>query len=203
MKPPYTSRQGQFLAFIHHYTTLNGRPPAEAELVEFFQVTSPSVHQMILTLERRGLISRTPGQARSIRLTLPPERLPPLQRSSSSAGTQPPVRQTESQQPTSTEAAMLLLGKIQIDALFPHKDRNPLDDAKFLPLLDTVIESFARAGLSARRINELRRHACELYNRRCREEEPESTFETNKERMFSHLPDSSRILWLRAGRDTN
>src|SRR5208283_336284 len=89
MKPPYTSRQGQFLAFIHHYTTLHGRPPAEAELVEFFQVTPPSVHQMILTLERRGLISRTPGQARSIRLTIPPETLPPLQRSSSSTGTQP------------------------------------------------------------------------------------------------------------------
>src|SRR5271166_2339767 len=107
MKPPYTSRQGQFLAFIHHYATLHGRPPAEAELVEFFQVTPPSVHQMILTLERRGLISRTPGQARSIRLTLPPETLPPLHRSSSSTGTQPPVRQTESKQPTSTEAAML------------------------------------------------------------------------------------------------
>ena len=203
MKPPYTSRQCQFLAFIHHYTALHGRAPAEAELVEFFQVTPPSVHEMILTLERRGLISRTPGQARSIRLTLPPERLPPLQRSSSSAGTQPPVRQTESQQPTSTEAAMLLLGKIQIDALFTQKDRNPLDDAKFIPLLNTVIESFARAGLSARRINELRRHACELYHSCCREAEPESIFESNMKLMFSHLPGSSRILWLRAGHDTN
>ncbi len=89
MKPPYTSRQGQFLAFLHQYTTLHGRPPAEAELVLFFQVTPPSVHQMILTLERRGLIHRTPGQARSIRLAIPPEILSPLQRSSSSTGTQP------------------------------------------------------------------------------------------------------------------
>ena len=203
MKPPYTSRQGQFLAFIHHYTALHGRAPAEAELVEFFQVTPPSVHQMILTLERRGLISRTPGQARSIRLAMPYETLPPLQSGSVSASTRLPVRQTEGRQPADTKAIMLRLGKIQIDALFAQKDRNPLDDAKFIPLLNTVIESFARAGLSARRINELRRHACELYNRRCREEEPESTFETNKERMFSHLPDSSRILWLRAGHDTN
>ena len=77
MKPQYTSRQGQFMAFIHQYTTLHGRPPAEAELVKFFQVSPPSVHQMILTLERRDLITRTPGQARSIRLTLPPEKLPP------------------------------------------------------------------------------------------------------------------------------
>jgi hypothetical protein len=27
MKPPYTSRQGQFLAFIHHYTTLQRAGP--------------------------------------------------------------------------------------------------------------------------------------------------------------------------------
>jgi hypothetical protein len=26
MKPPYTRRQGRFLSFIHHYTTLLGRP---------------------------------------------------------------------------------------------------------------------------------------------------------------------------------
>lgn len=203
MKPPYTSRQGQFLAFMHHYITLNGRPPAEAEMVEFFQVTPPSVHQMILTLERRGLISRTPGQARSIRLSIPPETLQPLQRASASIGIHPSVRQTESQPPADTEAAMLLLGKIQIDALFAHKDHNPLDDAKFIPLLDTVIESFARAGLSARRINELRRHACELYHSCCREAEPESIFESNMKLMFSSLPGSSRILWLRAGHDTN
>jgi SOS-response transcriptional repressor LexA len=53
MKPPYTSRQGQFLAFIHHYTTLHGRPPAEAEMVQFFRVTPPSVHQSNI----RNLIS--------------------------------------------------------------------------------------------------------------------------------------------------
>ena len=78
MKPPYTSRLGQFLAFIHHYTTLHGRPPAEAEMARFFQVTPPSVHSTILTLERRGLITRAPVQARSIALRLPPQELPPL-----------------------------------------------------------------------------------------------------------------------------
>jgi hypothetical protein len=36
MKPPYTSRQGQFLAYINHYLTLHGRPPAEAEMMQFF-----------------------------------------------------------------------------------------------------------------------------------------------------------------------
>jgi hypothetical protein len=53
MKPPYTSRQGQFLAFSHHYTTLHGRPPAEAEMAHFFRVTPPSVHHFSLNSSRR------------------------------------------------------------------------------------------------------------------------------------------------------
>ena len=31
----------------------------------YFQVTPPSVHQMILTLESKGLIERFPGEGRS------------------------------------------------------------------------------------------------------------------------------------------
>jgi hypothetical protein len=31
--------QGQYLAFIHAYTLLNGRPPAEADMMRFFRVT--------------------------------------------------------------------------------------------------------------------------------------------------------------------
>jgi hypothetical protein len=73
---PYTTRQGQFLAFIYQYTKLNGQPPAEVDIQRHFQITPPSVHQMILMLEKRGLIERTPGQARSIRLLLPREQLP-------------------------------------------------------------------------------------------------------------------------------
>jgi len=80
MKPPYTQRQGQVLAYIHQYSILNGRAPAEADMQRFFCVTPPSVHQMVLTLERRGFIRRVPGQARSISLMVPPESLPALQR---------------------------------------------------------------------------------------------------------------------------
>src|SRR5208337_3124881 len=179
---------------IHHYATLHGRPPAEAEMVQFFQVTPPTVHQMILTLERRGLITRAPDQARSIKTTLPPEKLPPLP--SASTGTPLPVRQTEGQQPTDTEAALLRLGKVQIEDLFAHNDRNPLDDSEFIPLLDTLIESFARAGLSALAVKSLRRHVCGIYHRYCQESQPESTFEANLELMFRYLPASSRTIWL-------
>ena len=80
MKPPYTERQGQFLAYIHQYSIVNGCAPAEADMQRFFQITPPSVHSMVLTLERRGLIRRVPGQARSITLIVLPESLPPLKR---------------------------------------------------------------------------------------------------------------------------
>jgi Mn-dependent DtxR family transcriptional regulator len=74
----YTEKQGQYLAYIYTYTKLHGRAPAETDMQRYFQVTPPSVHQMVLTLESRGLIERTPGQARSIRLLIPGEELPPL-----------------------------------------------------------------------------------------------------------------------------
>ncbi len=80
MKPTYTERQGQFLDYIHQYSIVNGRAPAEADMQRFFQITPPSVHSMVLTLERRGLIRRVPGQARSITLIVPPDSLPPLKR---------------------------------------------------------------------------------------------------------------------------
>jgi len=80
MNPTPTARQGQFLAYIHQYSIVNGCAPAEADMQRFFQITPPSVHSMVLTLERRGFIQRVPGQARSITLIVPPESLPPLKR---------------------------------------------------------------------------------------------------------------------------
>ncbi len=75
----YTPKQGQYLAFIYYYTKVNGRPPAETDLQRYFRVAPPTVHQMILRLEERGFIKRTPGQARSIEVLLPPDQLPPLE----------------------------------------------------------------------------------------------------------------------------
>jgi repressor LexA len=79
MNKPYTQKQGQYLAFIYYYGKLHGRPPAEADMQQYFRVSPPSVHQMVLTLERRGLIERTPWQARSIRLLISREELPELE----------------------------------------------------------------------------------------------------------------------------
>lgn len=75
---PFTRLQGQYLAFIAAYTKLNRRAPAEADFQRFFQVTPPSVHNMIVMLERRGLIRRMPGRPRSIEIAVPLSAVPPL-----------------------------------------------------------------------------------------------------------------------------
>ena len=76
--PHVTGKPGQYLAFIHTYTLVLGRPPAEADLQRYFCVSPPSVHQMVLTLERAGLIQRQPRLARSIKVLVEPTALPPL-----------------------------------------------------------------------------------------------------------------------------
>jgi DNA-binding MarR family transcriptional regulator len=77
-RPSFTPKQGQYLAFIDAYTRVNRQPPAEADIRRYFGVTPPSVHQMILTLERAGFITRQPGAPRSIEILVPPEELPVL-----------------------------------------------------------------------------------------------------------------------------
>ena len=75
---PYTDKQGQYLAFIYYYTKIHGRSPSQADLQGYFRVSPPAVHQMVLSLEKRGLVERTPGQGRSLKLLLSREQLPDL-----------------------------------------------------------------------------------------------------------------------------
>jgi DNA-binding MarR family transcriptional regulator len=74
----FTDKQGQYLAFINAYTLIHQRAPAESDMQRFFRVTPPSVHRMVVELESRGLITRTPGTARSIRVTVTPDDIPAL-----------------------------------------------------------------------------------------------------------------------------
>jgi DNA-binding MarR family transcriptional regulator len=75
----YTEKQGQYLAFIYYYTKIHGVAPSEAEMQRYFGVTPPAVHQMVLSLEKNGLIERTPAARRSIRVLLPRDELPDLE----------------------------------------------------------------------------------------------------------------------------
>ncbi len=45
----------------------------------YFRTSPPTVHSMVVRLEQCGFIHRVPGQARSIRVVLPPEQLPNLE----------------------------------------------------------------------------------------------------------------------------
>ena len=73
MENRFTKLQGQYLAFVVAYMKLNRRAPAEADFQRYFEVTPPSVHNMILTLEGRGLIrrARQVGLIRSRSWSLP------------------------------------------------------------------------------------------------------------------------------------
>jgi Mn-dependent DtxR family transcriptional regulator len=77
-KKTFTPKQGRYMAFIHLYTRLHRRPPAETDMQQYFRVSPPSVHQMVLTLERAGLIRRQPGTPRSIEVLVDPKDLPEL-----------------------------------------------------------------------------------------------------------------------------
>ena len=79
MKPRYTQKQGQYLAFIYYYTKLNWQAPAYADFEKYFRAEPSSVNSMIKTLESKGFISKERRKARSIKLLLSKEELPELE----------------------------------------------------------------------------------------------------------------------------
>jgi hypothetical protein len=68
-----------FFAWAEQERALYKDQRGYADFQRFFGVTAPSVHQMIVQLERLGFIRRTRRQARSIELLVPPDQLPALQ----------------------------------------------------------------------------------------------------------------------------
>ena len=64
-----TARQRQVYEFIRRYLEVNNQPPTIAEIGKQFQMTSPaSVHSIVSSLEREGLIRRIPNVSRGIEL---------------------------------------------------------------------------------------------------------------------------------------
>ena len=71
--PRPTRRQLEYLDFITRYIARYRVSPAETDIQRHFMVSTPSVNQMVRTLERRGFIKRDHGwygetAARSIRV---------------------------------------------------------------------------------------------------------------------------------------
>ena len=75
----FTAKQGQYLAYLYLYRKLHRFSPSESEIAEYFRVSPPSVHQMIVKLEEKGLITREPGVPRSVRVTVPRGGIPQLE----------------------------------------------------------------------------------------------------------------------------
>ena len=78
MANTFTEKQGQYLAFINYYTKINRQPPSERDMQDYFLVAAPSVHQRVINLTNKGLISRVPGQARTVQVLVPEDELPKL-----------------------------------------------------------------------------------------------------------------------------
>jgi len=74
----FTAKQGQYLAYLYLYRKLHRYSPSESEIAEYFGVSPPSAHQMIVKLEENGLITREAGVPRSIRVMVPRDEIPPL-----------------------------------------------------------------------------------------------------------------------------
>lgn len=66
---PITARQRRVLDYIKHYFEVNQEAPTIAEIGrEFGMSSSASVHHVVSTLEREGLIRRIPNVSRGIEL---------------------------------------------------------------------------------------------------------------------------------------
>jgi hypothetical protein len=74
----FTKLQGQYFAFRRGVCEIESPRSGRSRLSTYFDVTLPSAHNMILTLERRGFIKRTVGRARSIEVLVPLGEIPPL-----------------------------------------------------------------------------------------------------------------------------
>jgi repressor LexA len=66
---PITARQRQVFEFISRYVEIHKQPPTIAEIGRHFKMSSSaSVHNIIASLEREGLITKIPNVSRGIEI---------------------------------------------------------------------------------------------------------------------------------------
>jgi hypothetical protein len=121
MSISFTVRQGQFLAFIHGFIVKHGVGPSFEEIGAHFGTTPPSVNGMIKTLERRRLLGRVRGVARSLRVLVPPSELPQGEFGLRASRAAPSRQGQPSQAPgTSVADAAGSVAIAVLDAVMPH-----------------------------------------------------------------------------------
>ncbi len=151
----FTARQGEILAFIHRATAKHGLAPSFEEIASHFGTSSPSVNGMIKTLERRGLLSRVPGVARSLRVLVPASLLPNSE--FGAAGRRPEdSRRDSNADPSSADVAFA----VAISVLDVFKEIFGAEaDASGLVLdaAKAVYESLLKVGMSRKEAQEVAR----------------------------------------------
>jgi hypothetical protein len=86
------------------------------------------------------------------------------------------------------------LGKAQVDAMFERQDEGPLiDDAEFVPLVESVLTAFETAGVDSQVVEDLWEYAYSRYDRSCKEADPAFTTSDNIRLMRSYLLGPRRI----------
>lgn len=75
----YTPRQGQFLAFIHHYAKVSGQAATDRDLERYFQLSSSSVRDMMERLAWGKFVAASGDTPRTYRVLIPVEQVPELE----------------------------------------------------------------------------------------------------------------------------
>jgi hypothetical protein len=89
---------------------------------------------------------------------------------------------------------VLRLGKAQVVAMFGRRDEGPLiDDAEFVPLVESVLTAFETAGIDGQVVEELWEYAYSRYDQYCKEADPAFITSENIRLMRSDLLGPRRI----------
>lgn len=153
----FTVRQGEYLSFIHSYTTKVGVSPSFEDIARHFGTAPPNVNGMIKTLERRGLLSRTPGAARSLRVLVPAEVLPGSDFGSSARRARTPVVAAGARSPSAADAAVTATLAV-LEVVMPRlasATRRSSGSKVVIEVARAVYESLGRLGMEDRQAAEV------------------------------------------------
>ncbi len=83
--------------------------------------------------------------------------------------------------------ALTAVGKAQIDAMFRRQEVHAVDDSEFLPLVEVMLDAFGTASTDSEVVEAVWEYAFDVYDRACKEAEPNWTTAQNRKLMQSHL----------------